>query len=155
VLRLRKGLIGVAVAGLLAAGSLLPGAAIPVAAGSDGQQLALQDVAGYVYSASVFGYNNLCQYRQLGISSWNGPDNGHDYDMSGAWWQDWYGTEGGNQCYYDQITVQENSGWNYSGVWFQTNYLTQYEPPHSQPSNWTTCQVDGGYACTSGENSYG
>src|ERR1700680_628716 len=119
-------------------------------AGTDGQQLSLRDVAGYIYSATVVGYNNICNYVIYGISSWLN----HDYDIPGWWWQQWTGSVGGNNCGGYQVDVSTYAGANFSGLMAEDFYLNG--PPHSQSGDWWSCEIDSiPVACATGVHAFG
>jgi len=124
--------------------SLFSGALVAFA-GSNGQHLSLRDVNGNIYSAYVDGDNQNCTYVEFGIGDWAN----HDYDIQSWWWQQWTGCNDGDV----PVSVDAFSGTNFSGNNFATFYLSG--PPHSQTSDWWTCEVDGASACTSGQDAYG
>jgi hypothetical protein len=119
-------------------------------AGTDGQQLSLRDVAGYIYSAFVSGYNNSCNYEIYGITSWQN----HDYDIPGWYWQQWTGSEGGNNCGGYQVSVSAYAAINYGSLMYEDFYLNG--PPHSQSSDWWSCEIDSiPVACATGLHAFG
>ena|SRR5437879_2745459 len=118
-------------------------------AGGSGQEVSMHDVNGNVYSAVLKGYNQSCLWKTFGITNWPNPY----YDTTGFWWQKWDGSIGNNRCYASSgPKVDAYPQANYQGGIFATFYFGS-GPPHSQSSNWWTCQIDGGTACASGYRS--
>jgi hypothetical protein len=116
-------------------------------AGSNGQQLSLRDVKGYIYSALVSGYNNNCQVVDYGISNWAG----HDYDISGLYWQAGY-------CQSGSLVglPYTYASTNYQGYEATFTLANPVGPPHSQSSAWWSCELDDiAMACKAGKDAYG
>jgi hypothetical protein len=131
-------------AGVATLGLFMASGPTPAAAGSNGQYLSLRDVNNLAASAIVGGDNQACHFVYYTIDAWMA----HDFDLTGWWFQSWNGC---NPYYY--VTV-----WTYAGNTLQGGENGTYNlngPPHSQSSNWWTCEVDGGSACKAGDKAFG
>ena len=116
-----------------------------VLAGTSGQQLALDDYNGLVYTAQVYGANQSCNFVISPVEDW--PSTW--LNLSGWWWQSW------NGCGKNYLQIQVN-GYNLYGNYLASWYLPVNEPPHNQGSvnDWTSCQIDNyvGPFCESGKD---
>jgi hypothetical protein len=124
-------------------------------AGTNGQELDLHDINGFINSAEVQGYNDQCLWATY-FAGWpnpylevttNGLTTGNPW-----WWQDWYGSVNGHQCYQYATDVTGYANSNFTG------YLADYylATPHNQTgSNWYSCAVDNstGVSCAAGLHS--
>jgi hypothetical protein len=138
--RLSRAVIPViAAACLLSAGGV--SSPLTVSAGSNGQQMSLDDVNGTTTYGGFIGYNQNCQ---IGSAQANWP---YQYlDLSGSWFQSWNGTVNGHTCYpgANYAIGQGSPNW-------QTPSITV--PPHTwSGSDWWTCAVD--YQVTGGSSAY-
>lgn len=109
-----------------------------------GQQLALHDMQGRVYSAKIVGFNQYCHgYATLNI---NFPNT--YLDISGWLWLTYCGAgTGGSSAVY----IYAYSGPNQTGTYL--GYQSCTVPNWQTYTTWYTCQIDGGSAAYPGLNS--
>ncbi len=143
--------VSVVAAGLITGSGLASFGAPGVLAASNGQQLALHDIYGSIYSAKITGDNQFCFDVALEFS-W--PD--YYLLTTNAWWQ-WSPMAQGGVCANGAVvTVQAFKTPSYSDP-LATYTLcvsgTCYPPHYQSGSAWTSCQMDrpgGGIACAAG-----